>query len=97
MCTVTRGVAVSMLYPLVYPSRLSLIRFARQSDKVVSYAAPLYYYRKDENQNCLSLGYIVHPRLSVLYNNVQKVGSLTRARQRQSPYPLFERLQQEGS
>jgi hypothetical protein len=69
-----RSVQWSLLYPLVFPKTLALIRYARDQagGTVVNYAAPLYYYRDQHNWRRFALLYLLHPALSLFYYNRRK-------------------------
>jgi hypothetical protein len=66
-----------MLYPLVFPSALALIRYAHDmGGSTVHYAAPLYYYRNDLNRRRFALLYLLHPALSLFYYSRRDVSRL---------------------
>ena len=68
----------SLLYPLVFPAALALIRYPRESDgPTVHYAAPLYYYRNERHRRLFALFYLLHPALSLFHYSRREFGQHT--------------------
>ncbi len=68
----------SLLYPLVFPAALALVRYTRELDgPTVHYAAPLYYYRNEHHRRLFALFYLLHPALSLFHYSRREFGEHT--------------------